>query len=359
MGFGVVSDVVVCLGDEQSPKARSIQKHNEVQNTARLCHCLLIPWHCSRNHLHQTSFITCHHRAAEIHLNMSREYLNRLLSTPEHRVQGECVICLEPYNTLNTTTGIIEVEVRLSCGHTVGSACIVTWLRDNNSCPLCRETFFPRQPRPYLEHGVMDNGRQNTGRINATGSLRRESIVPRPVAIQASAHSRPRIFDAGRQRQVRLPTGPGVPRSSPIGDSGLGRSNTSRDTTGSEVLTGSDARNSTTGRSITVRVSTGSEADTDNIFRHLQDLVVGHFRDLERMCPYARSNLGLRHSVSTSDASNPTAGRSITVRVSTGSEALTVSLVRALRDLVIGRLQDLDCTHPYAGSELTLRWSVE
>ena len=94
--------------------------------------------------------------------NMSQEFLNNLLSTPENRVQTKCMICLENYNTLNTLTGIVEWEIRLPCGHSVGSACIVTWLKANNSCPACRETFFPAQPRPYLEHGIIDAARPQT-----------------------------------------------------------------------------------------------------------------------------------------------------------------------------------------------------
>lgn len=47
----------------------------------------------------------------------------------------------------------------MPCKHTFGSRCITKWLdpMDNakNSCPLCRFSFFPAQPRPYLEHGVM------------------------------------------------------------------------------------------------------------------------------------------------------------------------------------------------------------
>lgn len=67
-----------------------------------------------------------------------------------------CSICLEEYGTLSRETGTMEVEMRLPCNHTVGSACIAVWLKDNNSCPMCRREFFPAQPRPYLEHGIMD-----------------------------------------------------------------------------------------------------------------------------------------------------------------------------------------------------------
>ena len=33
----------------------------------------------------------------------------------------------------------------------MGSACIATWLRTNNTCPLCRRVFFPAQTGPSLE----------------------------------------------------------------------------------------------------------------------------------------------------------------------------------------------------------------
>ena len=87
---------------------------------------------------------------------MSQEFLSRLLSASEDREQsGNCMICLEDYNTLNISTGTVEWGICLPCGHRVGSACIVTWLRDNNTCPACRASFFSAQPRPYLEHGIM------------------------------------------------------------------------------------------------------------------------------------------------------------------------------------------------------------
>ena len=105
---------------------------------------------------------------------MSQEFLNRLLSTSEDREQsGNCMICLEDYNTLNTSTGIVEFSVHLPCGHWVGSACISTWLQKHNTCPACRQTFFSAQPRPYLEHGIMgDDDPRATPAASSTEGLR-------------------------------------------------------------------------------------------------------------------------------------------------------------------------------------------
>lgn len=93
---------------------------------------------------------------------MSQKFLNQLLRVEETVQVDEleaptCMICLEPYGRLNSTTGAVELQVRLPCNHLVGTVCIATWLRDNNSCPACRATFFPAQPRPYLEHGIIGN----------------------------------------------------------------------------------------------------------------------------------------------------------------------------------------------------------
>lgn len=93
---------------------------------------------------------------------MAQQFLNNLLRT-ENIVKVDeleaptCMICLEPYGTLSPITGATELQVRLPCGHFVGSVCIATWLRDKNSCPACRHTFFPAQPRPYLEDGIIDD----------------------------------------------------------------------------------------------------------------------------------------------------------------------------------------------------------
>ena len=81
----------------------------------------------------------------------------------ENRVQNKrdeeerCSICLEEYGTLSRETGTIEVEVRLPCNHCTGSACIATWLKDHNSCPICRLEFFKAQPRPYEDEEDQDD----------------------------------------------------------------------------------------------------------------------------------------------------------------------------------------------------------
>lgn len=44
----------------------------------------------------------------------------------------------------SSDTGVIECQIRLPCNHTLGSACIATWLKSNNTCPVCRHVLFPR-----------------------------------------------------------------------------------------------------------------------------------------------------------------------------------------------------------------------
>lgn len=100
---------------------------------------------------------------------MAEAFLYDLLQM-QNSVQNKdetCAICMEGYGTLCRETGTIEVEMRLPCNHSIGSACIATWLKEHNSCPICRREFFPAQPRPYLEHGILD-GHEN-GEIEDEG----------------------------------------------------------------------------------------------------------------------------------------------------------------------------------------------
>ncbi|KAM0800329.1 hypothetical protein BDR22DRAFT_889689 [Usnea florida] len=67
-----------------------------------------------------------------------------------------CMICLEPYGSINPSTGAVEVQIRLPCSHMVGSVCISTWLNDQNNCPLCRRAFFPPEPHANIETRAVD-----------------------------------------------------------------------------------------------------------------------------------------------------------------------------------------------------------
>ena len=89
-----------------------------------------------------------------------------LRGLPELEVQhlpdeSRCMICLNSYGAETKDDGAVEAAVRLPCGHDVGAECIRTWLSPDkeakNSCPACRMSFFPAQPRPYMEHGVFED----------------------------------------------------------------------------------------------------------------------------------------------------------------------------------------------------------
>ena len=86
---------------------------------------------------------------------MADEFRHELLQT-SNIVQSDtqdrnCIICYQETGKISRETGLFELQIRLPCGHVVGSGCIVVWLKDNNSCPLCRREFFPAQPGPSLE----------------------------------------------------------------------------------------------------------------------------------------------------------------------------------------------------------------
>ena len=48
---------------------------------------------------------------------------------------NECIICLDKYVKNDTL-------IELSCTHNFHEACILPWIKDNNSCPHCRENII-------------------------------------------------------------------------------------------------------------------------------------------------------------------------------------------------------------------------
>lgn len=94
---------------------------------------------------------------------MSREFLAQLLRS-ENRVIADpsqiCHICLQECGSISSEIGVIECPIRLPCSHVLGSVCIATWLKTENTCPTCRREFFPAQPRL---HGPEDSDDEDDG----------------------------------------------------------------------------------------------------------------------------------------------------------------------------------------------------
>ncbi len=93
--------------------------------------------------------------------------------------ESKCMICLNEYGT-EIEEDSVENAVRLPCGHDVGAKCIQTWLSPDkearNSCPACRMTFFPAQPRPYMEHSEIEEVGEEDEEDDWHGSRGRASI---------------------------------------------------------------------------------------------------------------------------------------------------------------------------------------
>lgn len=93
---------------------------------------------------------------------MAQQFLDGLpeISAKDLPAGSSCMICRDMYGTKTEEGGGNEPAICLSCGHDVGAECIRTWLSPDiearNSCPACRRTFFPAQPRPYMDYGTIE-----------------------------------------------------------------------------------------------------------------------------------------------------------------------------------------------------------
>ena len=90
---------------------------------------------------------------------MAKIFLHKLLTSEDLLDSGDndrCFVCLQTYGTL-TDAGAIEREVRLPCNHSLGSICISTWLKSNNTCPICRKELFPDRPHIDFEEEIVED----------------------------------------------------------------------------------------------------------------------------------------------------------------------------------------------------------
>ena len=124
---------------------------------------------------------------------------------------------------MSRETGLIKLQLRLPCGHVVGSECIAVWLKANNSCPICRREFFPAQPRPDLEDGMMEgqeeedqveeeeeDEEEEADRLRRLEGVCQEYCSTQPVrpdhpnrSIDHSKSSAPIPFHPGLQQYIR------------------------------------------------------------------------------------------------------------------------------------------------------------
>ena len=117
---------------------------------------------------------------------MSQTFLNQLLINPENQVHSKngekCIICLEEYETLNPSTGNFERQIRLPCNHSIGSACLVTWLRTGNNCPVCRATFFDIGARQRVVHTRVVHSVARVNRPMSATSVRNRAGIEAEVS---------------------------------------------------------------------------------------------------------------------------------------------------------------------------------
>ena len=113
----------------------------------------LIPTHLQLSNHQFTPTRIKHSRPILNHLKtMAEQFLTQLLGTQNQvssdEKRSQRSICLERCGDMIPETGLIERAVRLPCQHIVGSGCISQWLQTNNTCPICRQVFFPVESGP-------------------------------------------------------------------------------------------------------------------------------------------------------------------------------------------------------------------
>ncbi|KAH7409556.1 hypothetical protein BKA64DRAFT_742630 [Cadophora sp. MPI-SDFR-AT-0126] len=55
---------------------------------------------------------------------------------------SNCTICKMPLANIKSRNKFREIPVKTPCGHIFGNHCICTWIRDNETCPVCRRKLL-------------------------------------------------------------------------------------------------------------------------------------------------------------------------------------------------------------------------
>ena len=128
-------------------------------------------------------------------------HVNQVLSeNPDDR---NCVVCLREIGIMNRDTGFTESRLRLPCAHIIGSGCLITWLKESNTCPICRREFFPAQPPPDLENGPRE-GREDQGQERGDDANEEEEEEEDEEEEEEEEEEEDDVVDNGEEEQYLL-----------------------------------------------------------------------------------------------------------------------------------------------------------
>ena len=100
---------------------------------------------------------------------VSEEFINNLPKAKEDK-QGECYICLDKLGAEDKQT------CELPCGHAFDRACLTTWLKEKDSCPVCRAKLDQDRPHQQQQPQSNDQSTRHRSRQMPFGPLGLGSI---------------------------------------------------------------------------------------------------------------------------------------------------------------------------------------
>lgn len=93
----------------------------------------------------------------------------------------ECAICFDKLGTENE-------ETKLACGHNFHSECIVPWILDHYTCPICRFQYADPQENQQRERSSNQQVRETPAPVSITIEEPQRLVSPyivRPAAFIA------------------------------------------------------------------------------------------------------------------------------------------------------------------------------
>ncbi|KAI1465881.1 uncharacterized protein F4812DRAFT_437985 [Daldinia caldariorum] len=120
---------------------------------------------------------------------LPKKKLDEAMLGPE--LKGECTICIDEVK-------VGDEAVVLPCKHWFHEQCVVLWLKQHNTCPICRASIDGEAAgRPVASTSNSETGNSQPGPSGTASQPRRQDEGP-PLArlrsVQANSYSRPQPF---------------------------------------------------------------------------------------------------------------------------------------------------------------------